>query len=197
MDQTLRFLQQENTRLQEQVRHLEDELAIFKDYLSALIRLDQAASQIGIESELYPLLEKILYYALTTLDAVDGSIALVDDETDELVFVIVMGGIGTQLVNQRMSKEEGIIGWVVAHGEPALVNDVSKDVRFSPRNDNLFDFVTRSMVCVPLKLGSRMLGAITVLNKHSGEDFQEIDQCLLSLIARIAADALDRMDDET
>ena len=47
------------------------------------------------------------------------------------------------------------------------------------------------MVCVPLIARDKVLGVIEVLNKSSGQDFAEADQDLLSLLAVIAAIALD------
>ncbi len=195
MDQTLRFLQQENTRLLAEGKQLRDELMVLREYLHELQRLEMAANQLTSEKELVPLLDKILYYALTLLDAEDGSIALVDEEKNQLVFAVVRGAIQSQLVNYRMPRNEGITGWVVSHGQPAIINDVRQDPHFSPNVDRLFDFETKSMLCVPMRVGGRILGAIALINRHSGQDFGEIDQNLLSLLAWIAAIALSKFED--
>jgi transcriptional regulator with GAF, ATPase, and Fis domain len=190
MDQIIRFLQQENARLQRENEYLQKDLLVMQDLLQALPRLNEAADQLASEQEIAPLLDKILYYALTTLDAADGSVCLVDKEANELVFLLVRGVIEKGLVNYRMPRKEGITGWVVENGRPALVNNVKQDVRFSPRVDQLFAFDTISMVCAPLKCGCQTFGAISVINKHSCRDFNVVDQSLLSLLGRIAAIAL-------
>ena len=87
------------------------------------------------------------------------------------------------------------MGWVTANGQPVIVNDVDQDWRFSPTVDRLFNFRTQSMLCAPLKMGERVLGAISVINKHSGAEFVEIDQTLLSLFGWIAAVALIRFEE--
>jgi len=197
MNQTLRFLQQENARLQAENKQLQDDLDLLRDYLSALNKLDDAADQLVSEEELVPLLDKILYYALTISDSSDGSVVLLDDETDELVFSIVRGRIESKLTNFRMPKTQGVAGWVVTRGRPVIVNDVEQDMRFSPQVDRLFGYETRSILCVPLKIGQRILGAISLFNKSSGANFSEIDQSLLSILARVAAFALVRFEEET
>ncbi len=189
-NQTMRFLQQENARLQMENKELLEELHQLRDYLSALTGLETAAEHLASEQELFPLLEKILYFALTLLDSSDGSIFLLDEETDELVFTIVRGAIESQLVNYRMPKTEGLTGWAVVNGQSVTVNDVRQDWRFSSTTDERFGFETRNMLIVPMKVGREVIGAIDVLNKHGGADFTDIDRDLLSILARTAAFAL-------
>lgn len=196
MDQTLRFLQTENSRLQAENRQLHDELYTLQEYISTLAALESAAEELTSEQELLPLLDKILYYALTLLDSTDGSVILVDEEADECVFAVVRGAIESSLVNFRMPRDEGLTGWVVTEGLPLIVNDVKQDLRFSPQVDRLYDFDTRTMLCVPMKVGKRVLGAISVINKHSGEDFTKIDLDLLSILARTAAFALSQYEQQ-
>ena len=50
---------------------------------------------------------------------------------------------------------KGITGWVVEKGEPLLVNDVSKDSRYVCGDES-----TCSEICVPLKMGQKVIGVI-------------------------------------
>lgn len=196
MNQTMRFLQQENARLQQQVKQLEDERHQLQIYLDALAGLEVAAEQLTSEKDLFVLLDKILYFALTMIDAGEGSIVLIDEETDELVFSVVRGQIQGSLINYRMPRDEGITGWVVTQGTPAIINKVKQDPRFSSNVDRIFGFDTRSMLCVPLKVGEHKLGAVSIINKHSGDDFSSTDQALLSALAWIASFVLARFERE-
>ena len=58
--------------------------------------------------------------------------------------------------------------------------------------DDLTGFRTHSLVCVPLLDGDRTLGVIEVVNKTSGEPFDEKDLNILVLVARLASLALIR-----
>ena len=195
MNQTLRFLQQENARLQAENKNLNDELHQLRDYVSALAGLEYAAEQLASEQELFSLLDRILYYALTLMDASDGTLYLLDEETDELVFAVVRGSVESNLINHRMPKTEGLTGWVVVNGRSLIVNDARQDWRFSPRLDQRHGFETRNMLIVPMKVGRRVIGAIGVLNKRSGADFTEVDENLLSVLSRSAAFALSQFEE--
>ena len=119
----LRFLQQENTRLQEKNKALHTENLKLRRYMDALNDLYWATHQISSEKNLLELLDKILYNAMSVLGAEGGSLLLLDDETDELVFVVVHGDVGDKLNGYRMGSGVGIAGWVATHREPLIVNN--------------------------------------------------------------------------
>ena len=182
--QLVRAVQQENAQLKDEVSHL-------RDYVHSLQLLYHAIQQLLSAKDIMPLLDKTLYYAVTVLDARDGALLLTDEEKDELVFVLVQGTVQERLPGYRISRKEGIAGWVAEHREPAVVNNVRADPRFSGKVDQAFKFQTDSMVCVPLVARGRVLGVIEVLNKSGGQGFTEADQDLLSILALFAAIALD------
>jgi GAF domain-containing protein len=188
----LRFLQQENARLQEENKTLREDSLAFQRYLEALKDLYWANQRITSEKNLMRLLDQILYNAISVLRAEDGSLLLLDDETDELVFVLVQGNIKSQLPGYRLKSNAGIAGWVATHREPLIVNDPRQDVRFSLEVDEEFSFVTRSILCVPMMARGKLIGVIEVVNKRDDE-FTETDATLLLILAQVAAIALEEM----
>jgi sigma-B regulation protein RsbU (phosphoserine phosphatase) len=136
------------------------------------------------------LLDRILESALASISAKDGSLLLVDEETDELAFVVVLGDVREMLAGHRMALGEGIAGWVAANREPVMIGDAHFDPRFSPAVDRDFDFRTNSMLCVPIIYADNVLGVIQALNKMDGEDFNEGDLALLGVVAQLAAAAI-------
>ncbi len=190
-DQTFKFLQQENQRLLEENRMLREEIVTLRGYLDGLRALQRAAETITTEEDPRALLDKILYHALTVIDAMDGSILLLDEEQNELVFGVVHGELGHVLPGQRIPADMGIAGWVATHREPQIVNNVRADQRFSPYIDETFHFETYSLLCVPMISRGRVLGVIEVLNKFNQQDFNQTDCDLLSTLAYIAATAID------
>ena len=123
----LRFLQQENARLQEENKTLREDSLAFRHYMEALEDLYWATQRITSEENLFDLLDQILYNALGVLRAEDGSLLLLDEETNELVFVLVHGDIRNQLRGYRIKSDMGIAGWVVSHHEPLIVNNPRQD----------------------------------------------------------------------
>ena len=187
----IRFLQQENTRLKDESRLLADEVRALRRYIRALQRLQETVQRFTPEQEILALLDETLECAMALLDATDGSLSLIDEDTDELVFVLVYGAIHETLPGYHFDRRLGIAGWVAERAEPIFVHDVRADSRFLPEVDERFDFVTHSLVAVPLAARGKVLGVIEVVNKRSREDFTEDDASLLSVLATLAASALD------
>jgi len=180
----LRSVQQENAQLKEEVGRL-------REYVHSLQWLYHAAQRLLSEKDLMTLLDKTLYYAILVLDARDGSLLIIDEETDELVFVLVQGTVRERLPGYRIPRDDGIAGWVAEQREPLIVNNARSDPRFSSRVDEAFNFETHSLVCAPLIARGNVLGVVEVLNKTGDRPFTETDQDLLSILALIAAMALD------
>jgi GAF domain-containing protein len=195
-NQVLKFLQQENQRLLEENRRLREEVMAVRGYLAGLRSLQRAAEAITAEEDPLLLLDKILYSALTVIDAGNGSILLIDHETNELVFVVVHGELENSLLSQRIPAGLGIAGWVAAYKEPQIVNNVRSDQRFYNVIDETFQFETDSVLCVPMISRGKVLGVIEVLNKFNEQEFNETDMDLLSTLAYIAATAIDLLESE-
>jgi len=191
--QLIRFLQQENARLQEENKALQEKNQDLHHYINALEDLHWATQRITSEENLIDLLDQILYHAMAVISAEDGSLLLLDEETDELVFAVVHGDIRGQLRGYRIGGDIGIAGWVATEGEPLIVNNPRQDWRFSPQIDEAFGFVTRSILCVPMVTRGKLVGVIELLNKYNGTEFTEPDVTLLSILGHVAATALDDM----
>jgi PAS domain S-box-containing protein len=56
---------------------------------------------------------------------------------------------------------KGITGWVAEKGEPLLVNDVTKDPRYVAGDESI-----RSEICVPLKVGQKVIGVIDAQSRE-------------------------------
>jgi PAS domain S-box-containing protein len=70
---------------------------------------------------------------------------------------------------------KGITGWVSEKGEPVLVNDVKEDGRYVCGDETIC-----SEMCVPLKVGLKVIGAVDVQSKEPNA-FSEDDLRLLSI----------------
>ena len=74
-------------------------------------------------------------------------------------------------------------------GEPQLINNVERAPHFSSEVDEEAGLTSRAILCVPLKIHDRMVGAIKVINKLDGV-FTEQDQELLQAMAASVAVAV-------
>ncbi len=107
----------------------------------------------------------------------------------DLVFrVSVQEGRPVQ-ISRRLKAGEGIAGWVAEHGDPVLVRDVHHDARWYGEVET--GFLTRSVLCVPLKIDDHVMGVLQVLNKKGPVGFTERDLTLLSAFATSATVAIE------
>lgn len=189
---TAHFLQQENVRLQQENERLQQEIVRLRLILRNLGNLNQMALSIDLNTDILMVLDQILQAALDSIQAEDGSLLLVDEETKELSFVVVHGQVRTKLVGHRIPLGAGIAGWVAQHAESTIVANVQTDPRFSPQIDQAFQFKTRSLICVPILFNGRVLGVIQALNKSNRKEFVNADLVMLNVVALLAAAAITR-----
>lgn len=187
---SISFVQQENKRLKDENQQLQDELRALREFVRILNDLYFRAHGIQSDAELLPLMKDILQKALRLLNAPDGSLLLLDDETNELVFVIVQGSLSANLEGYHIPTDQGIAGWVISSGQPALVRDVRHDQRFSHLVDDAFKFKTQSIAAAPLVGEGKVYGVVEVLNQPGDNPFSETDLALLGLMCRAAGEAL-------
>jgi len=138
-------------------------------------------------AEILNMVMDILTIALDAVDSKNGSILLLDEENDELVFVAVVGERQQELTDFRIPAGSGVAGWVKTNKKSALVPNVRKDERWISAVDQSIGFHTQSLMAVPLILEDRVLGVMEVVNSLSEDHFNETDLALLQLIARLAS----------
>ncbi|MGJ3239472.1 MAG: GAF domain-containing protein [Anaerolineae bacterium] len=185
---------QEIQRLNSENASLRTELEGLRKFVQALDDLYSATDDFKDDSELFGFLGDTLTQAMRLLNAPDGTLVLVDDETDELVFVIVRGALSDQLTDHRMPRSEGIAGWVVRNAKPALVRDARLDPRFSTGVDERFSFKTQSIAAAPLIGDGKVYGLVELLNQPGDDPFSGSDMGILKLFCRAAGDALAKID---
>lgn len=82
---------------------------------------------------------------------------------------------------------KGICGRVALDGKPRLAEDVSRDPDYYQADE-----LTRSELCVPLRIGERVIGVINAESEEIG-GFNRSDEQLLSTIAGQLATAIERL----
>jgi signal transduction histidine kinase/putative methionine-R-sulfoxide reductase with GAF domain len=125
------------------------------------------------------LLSKILDSATEILDCEAGSLILVDEETDELVFEVVKGPVAEELFGQRLPPGTGIAGQAVITEKPIIANDVKRRKEWYSLTDQLTGFDTQDLMSVPMRMQDRVIGVIEVVNKRDSAPFTQADQELL------------------
>jgi diguanylate cyclase (GGDEF)-like protein len=139
-------------------------------------------------------MEQILVIVLKRLSelfkARNWTLFLLDHEREELHFELVVGLDKRSLSDVRIKLGEGIAGTAAVRGEPILVPDVSRDSRFSKRVDDLTGFVTRCLICLPLKMQGSVIGVIEVVNPEDSSLFHPEFMPVLAILADYVAIAI-------
>lgn len=183
-DEELFELRAENESLRREVR-------VMSQLLDSLENLMDAVQAPRSDSEVMELLGGILDDAMNTTNAEAGSLLVLDEERDELVFVLTRGeGPEEELKWRRLPRTEGIAGWVASNRHATIVNDVHDDDRFYDHFDAEFSFRTRSVLAAPILGFGRVLGVIEVVNKRDRIGFGAADQAMLALLCRFAGELL-------
>ena len=161
------------------------------DKVERLGVLMDASIHVTSTLDLEEVLDLIMSQAKEVLYAEASSIFLIDENRKELYFVSATGTGGRKAKRVRVPWGKGIVGWVAETGETLLVPDVAKDKRFYKRVDEETDFVTKSILAVPLVVRGRVVGVAEVLNKKGDGTFAQEDVDLFEAFARHAAVAVE------
>jgi GAF domain-containing protein len=155
------------------------------------LRAAVAAGVVGAEEGYRSLLSATVEVARAIFKAKAASVFLLDEETEELVFEAVAGEGSDTLVGMRFPADTGVAGWVLVTQQPLVVDDLTKDTRFSREAAESTGFVPKGLMAVPLLTEERALGVLEVLDRPQQSQFTLAEMDLLSLFANQAAIALD------
>ncbi len=163
----------------------------YRKHIARLEKVIEVQRLTAGELELGPLLRRIMEITQSVMEAEACSLFLLDADSGDLVFHVVLGESGDKLKEiYRIPRGSGIAGWCVEHGRPVLLADAYTDPRFNPDYDRRTGFRTRNMICVPLHTRNGVIGVCQVINRREGV-FSQADLQLLESLALITAAAID------
>ncbi len=168
---------------------------LFNERERKVVELDnllKATEAIASALQLDPLLDKIMELGMNVMDAEGCSVLLVDEKEKKLQFVAASGAKKEEVKKLSLDIGEGVAGWVVQNDQPLLIEDVSRDTRFSKRVDESLRQETKSLICVPLKVKERIIGVMEVINKRGDRTFTERDMVLFKPLSAQAAVSIER-----
>jgi putative nucleotidyltransferase with HDIG domain len=147
--------------------------------------------------------EKALQATCKLLACETASLLLVDRKTGELYWETALGRVGEELKRTVRLPINGqsIAGYVAKTGESLIINDVGNDPRHYKKAGQSSSFVSRTMLCVPLRAKGKTIGVLQALNKlssvpakpskHSWPDFQPEDLKLVQTLSHQVAIAVE------
>lgn len=154
-------------------------------------RLIEISQQLNSTLDLGSLLKKIISAARELTNTEAASIMLIEPSTGDLRFEIASNIAVQDMEEIIIPKGSGIAGWVAQHGEPRVINDVTQEPTWSNRVDDTIEFHTRSILAVPLRTHTKVIGVLEGINKIGGGGWTENDINTLNTLASQAAIAIE------
>ncbi len=134
------------------------------------------ARSLDIEVTLQSALKRITDY----LGAEGGALFLLEEDETILTCQCCVGA--ANITGLTLRADHGIIGRCVQNNAGDIVRDVTNDPSFDGTVDTKTGFTTRSILCAPLGVKEEPIGAIELINKHSGDGlFDDSDLKLLQV----------------
>jgi signal transduction histidine kinase/DNA-binding NarL/FixJ family response regulator len=148
-----------------------------RQQLSELTILHAAAIATAGSTSLNEALRQVAQSVQDAFGAVNVAVMLVDPDHDELTTRAGVG-YGAKVIEQvHIRIGQGVTGWVAQTGQPALLPDVAADPRYIEVDDRI-----QSELCVPLKVGVRVIGVLNVESQQR-DAFTERDLQLLTTLS--------------
>ena len=145
----------------------------------------QFANSLNIKETLNQALSEIICY----LDAEGGAVFLKDEKSDQIKCVTCVGA--TEITGLTLNLGQGIVGKSIAENKGIIVRDVKNDPDFYQAVDHQTGFITQSILCAPLSVKDKCVGAIELVNrKDPSKLFEHNDLKVLETLSSSAALAL-------
>lgn len=166
----------ERRRVEAALAHRAAQLALINDI----------GSKIAAVLELDRLLERAACLVQETFDYHHVALFLVEGNVARLK-AVAGSYAGYFPADHCQHLSQGMIGWVISHGEKIIANDVSLE----PRYISLIaeHTVTQAELCVPIKVGDQTLGALD-LQSPQLDSFNESDIMVVETVANQIAVAI-------
>jgi GAF domain-containing protein len=140
------------------------------------------------------LLHSVVAVARAIFGAAAAAVFLLDREADTLTFTAVSGVGEDNLVGSTFPARFGVVGWVVASGEPIEVDDLATNRPCADEIAHITGYRPQALMVAPLVSGGEVLGLIVVLDPVAQSRSNLTDLELLAMFADQAAVALRVLD---
>ena len=118
-----------------------------------------------------------------------ASIAILNRKTDDILVESAFGLSPMQQRRARYKLGEGITGKVVLTGEPALIEQISREPQYLNRMKRTSKG-EQSFLCVPIKSGTTVMGSLSLNLDYDPKRDLKADLRLLQIVASMIAQAV-------
>lgn len=154
-------------------------------------RMIEISQQLTLTLDPVAMLRRIIDAAKELTDSEASSILLIDPSTGNLHFEQASNISPREMETIVVPMDSSIAGWVVTHGEPRVIEDVTREPRFFGQVDDQTQFRTRNLLAVPMRTHQKVIGTLEALNKLDDAPYDDDDIKILMTLASQAALAIE------
>ncbi|KAB2923002.1 MAG: GAF domain-containing protein [Bacteroidetes bacterium] len=158
-----------------------------KDNFNALYDITRTINSI-LEPD--ALLETVLSIAMTHLSAERGFVLLAEERSETGYAVVAETNFTSKGAGSAFAASSSVVNSVLTSGEPVLSFDAMSDERFES-SESIIAQRLRSIVCVPLRAGERITGALYLDSSRNRKAFTEDALKFLTIVGNLAAIAIE------
>jgi len=156
--------------------------------ISELTTLYAVGQSVTSLLDLDKLLNRVVEAAVYIANADEGSLLLVDEETQELYLRAAQGIGDRQARGFRIKIQDSMVGSVVRTGEPLMATgSPEREERLKVKTG----YLVGSLLYAPLKVKGRIIGVLGVANRATGRKFGQDNLFRLTSLADYAAIAIE------
>jgi NtrC-family two-component system sensor histidine kinase KinB len=166
-----------------------------RDAYNSLHLLIDISRELVSALDLATVLQRVLSRSLEIVEANSASIIILNENEEPVdAAIIVDGEVHEDTVDRLKSTlESGLAGWVVRNRQSVLVDDTSKDPRWTQRGyDGEYQEGPKSSLCAPLIARDQLVGVITFTHytpKHYDQSHSDLVQAIADQAAIAALNA--------
>ncbi|HTX90896.1 MAG TPA: ATP-binding protein [Anaerolineales bacterium] len=155
-----------------------------------LERLLEISRTLSASLDLEPFLHSLISVASELTGCEAASILELEEGDTQLHFLALPWFHREVLRSIKVPLQNSVAGWVLENGQPAVVPDVTLEPRHFKGADSATEYVTRSLMAVPISYQGEKLGVLEVVNKTGDAHYTEEDLTILETLASQAAIAI-------
>ncbi len=160
-------------------------------HLQRMERLLQVCRELSASLDLQPFLQSAITLASELTGSEAASVLVYDESVEQLRFAATPWSQRKALTGLTVPVNGSAAGWVYAHGETLVVHDAATDPRHFKGIDQAADFITRSILAVPIIYKGRTLGVLEAVNKANSTHYTGEDVTILETLASQSALAIE------
>jgi PAS domain S-box-containing protein len=176
--------------LRSDLTRLEQLLAAREAKRTGLTALARVAGIVNSSLKLPEVLNQVMDQIIRLTGAERAILMLWDEETGQLEFQAARNLDRETITGSAFEISRSVVYQVARGGEPVLTTNAQLDPRFS-KQQSVVSYNLRSILCVPLRVRDRVIGAVYADNRIRTGIFSEEDRDLLTAFTDQAAVAIE------